>query len=427
MSISALLRAACVLVQLSIGVISAAEREPFYLHSGDTVVFYGDSITDQRLYTMLTELYVVTRYGDLQCRFVHSGWGGDRVTGGGGGPIDVRLRRDVFSYKPTVMTVMLGMNDGKYAAHTAADDQTFYDGYKYIIDSARKEIPQLRITAIEPSPFDDVTRPLTLQPRGYNAVLINYGEWIHRYAPTAKVDFADLNTPVVAMLSKANASDSALAQKIIPDRIHPGLAGHLIMAEALLRAWHARSLVTRVSIDAESGKVKSTEFTQVSDLHKGSPFVWTQTDEALPLPFAEMLSADRDGTLGLAIKSSDVTEALNEEPLQITGLTPGRYRLTVDGEPVGTWSNDELSKGVNLAVLATPMSNQAREVRDLTVRHLEIHQARWRTIQVPLQGSDLQHTSETLRALDQLEDDVINQQRLAVKPRPHVYQLEPAT
>src|SRR4030081_865423 len=89
-----------------------ARADSFALKDGDRVVFYGDSITDQRLYTTFTETYAVTRFPTLDVRFVHSGWGGDRVSGGGGGPIDVRLKRDVFTYKPTVMTIMLGMNDG---------------------------------------------------------------------------------------------------------------------------------------------------------------------------------------------------------------------------------------------------------------------------------------------------------------------------
>src|SRR6202790_1451097 len=90
-----------------------AQRD-FYLKDGDRVVFYGDSITDQRLYTTFTESYALTRFPQMKIDFVHSGWGGDRVTGGGGGPIDVRLQRDVLPYKPTVLTIMLGMNDGRY-------------------------------------------------------------------------------------------------------------------------------------------------------------------------------------------------------------------------------------------------------------------------------------------------------------------------
>ena len=87
--------------------------EPFFLKDGDRVVFYGDSITDQRLYTVFTEAYVVTRFPEMKVDFVHSGWGGDRVTGGSGGPVDVRLERDVEAYRPTVVTIMLGMMVGR--------------------------------------------------------------------------------------------------------------------------------------------------------------------------------------------------------------------------------------------------------------------------------------------------------------------------
>src|SRR4051812_20793958 len=86
-------------------------QDSFYLKDGDRVVFYGDSITEQRLYTTFTETYVLTRFPQLKVSFVHSGVGGDRVTGGRAGDIDLRLNRDVFAYKPTVMTIMLGMND----------------------------------------------------------------------------------------------------------------------------------------------------------------------------------------------------------------------------------------------------------------------------------------------------------------------------
>ncbi len=403
---------------------AAGKPEPFYLRSGDTVVFYGDSITEQRLYTMVTEWFAATRYPDLNTHFVHSGWGGDRVTGGAGGPIDLRLQRDVFAYKPTVMTIMLGMNDGKYTNHTPADDEVFYQGYRHIVDSVRQAVPGIRITAIEPSPFDDVTRPFTLQPNGYNAVLMNYGRWIRGYASEAKLDVADLNTGVVEMLKKANASDPAIAQKIIPDRVHPSLAGHLIMAEELLKAWNARGLVSAVTIDATTGKVVQSDYARITDLHPGAPFVWTELDDSLPLAFADLLAADRDRTIALAIRSSDITETLNEEPLRITGLGAGKYKLTIDGDTVGTWNNVEFANGINLAMLQTPMSRQAMEVRDLTLKHIDIHQARWRTIQVPDQNLDLTHFDDSLKALDALETDVVARRHAAAQPRPHVFQLE---
>src|SRR5215813_3654521 len=137
--------------------------DAFALKDGDRVVFYGDSITDQRRYTSFVETYVVTRFPKLDVRFVHSGWGVDRVSGGGGGPIDVRLWRDVLPYNPTVVTIMLGMNDGGYRAFDQALFDTYVAGYKHIAETLQRQIPGVRITVIQPSPYDDVTRQPTFE------------------------------------------------------------------------------------------------------------------------------------------------------------------------------------------------------------------------------------------------------------------------
>src|SRR5437764_10087991 len=168
----------------------------FYLKDGDRVVFYGDSITDQRLYTTFVETYAVTRFPRLKVSFVHSGWGGDRVTGGGGGPVDVRLERDVEAYKPTVVTMMLGMNDGSYREFRDPIFKTYADGYRHIVEKLRADLPGVRLTLIKPSPYDDVTRKPTFEG-GYNAVLIRYGDFVRSLAQYSGSDFADLNTSVV--------------------------------------------------------------------------------------------------------------------------------------------------------------------------------------------------------------------------------------
>ena len=195
------------------------------------------------------------------------------------------------------------------------------------------------------------------------------------------------------------------------------------MAEQLLHAWNARPVVSAVTIDAAEGKVAQSEFATVTDLHFGGPLVWTETEESLPLPFAQMIAADHEGTVALAIRSSNVTETLNQEPLRVTGLKSGRYKLTIDGEVAGAWSDVDLARGVNLAVLSTPMSNQAMGVRDLTARHIEIHQFRWRVLQVPLGDSGIQNLDNTMKNLDSVEAEVVARQRAAAQPRPHVYQV----
>src|SRR5438552_9422536 len=132
--------------------------DAFGLRDGDRVVFFGDSITDQRRYTSFVETYGVTRFPKLDVRFVHSGWGGDRVNGGGGGPIDVRLWRDVLPYNPTVVTIMLGMNDGGYRAFDQKLFDEYSSGFKHIVDTLKRQLPGIRITAIQPSAYDDVTK-----------------------------------------------------------------------------------------------------------------------------------------------------------------------------------------------------------------------------------------------------------------------------
>src|SRR5688572_23475297 len=170
-----------ILVCLILLVPLAAGQDNFYLKDGDRVVFYGDSITDQRLYTTFVETFVLTRFPRLQIGFVHSGWGGDRVTGGGGGTVDVRLERDVIAYKPTVMTIMLGMNDGRYRAYDAEIFNTYASGYRHIVEKVKNALPGIRITAIQPSPYDDVTRVPTFEG-GYNSVLVRYGEFLKELA-----------------------------------------------------------------------------------------------------------------------------------------------------------------------------------------------------------------------------------------------------
>ena len=54
------------LVLLLAAACAATAQEAFALRDGDRVVFYGDSITDQRLYTTFAETFVVTRFPQTQ-------------------------------------------------------------------------------------------------------------------------------------------------------------------------------------------------------------------------------------------------------------------------------------------------------------------------------------------------------------------------
>src|SRR6188474_3034742 len=49
----------------------------FQVRDGDRVVFLGDSITEQRLYTTYIEAYALTRHPNWKLSFRNVGWGGD--------------------------------------------------------------------------------------------------------------------------------------------------------------------------------------------------------------------------------------------------------------------------------------------------------------------------------------------------------------
>ncbi len=199
------------------------------------------------------------------------------------------------------------------------------------------------------------------------------------------------------------------------------------MAEALLESWHARPVVSAVTIDAAGGEpvVKSSDHAAVSELSAQPSLAWTELDDALPLPFSSWQSGWGSGPLKLVLSSSDVADALNKQSLQIAGLHNGVYTLQIDGQAVGTFNNDELAAGINLALLDTPMTKQAKEVYDLTVAHCDIHNERWRTIQVPLVGYALPQSQATMDAMDALEQAVVAKQHETAQPKPHRYSLTP--
>ena len=68
------------------------------------------------------------------------------------------------------------------------------------------------------------------------------------------------------------------------------------------------------------------------------------------------------------------------------------------------------------------MAKQAADVHKLTLQHNNLHFARWRMVQVPLDSLGFLLTPAE-SSLDSLERQVIMAQRVAVQPKPHFYEL----
>ena len=413
-------RAASVVLAMLMSVGCAYAQATFALKDGDRVVFYGDSITEPRLYTSFVESYVVTRFQQSHIEFRNSAWGGDRADGGRGGPIDVRLKRDVIAHRPTVFAVMLGINDGRGQPYNTPMYARFTAGYEHIVNVLRESIPDLRITLLQPSPYDEVTRPPAFGGGGYNGVMVRYGEFVKEFGGREGFTIADLNAPLVSVLVAAQAKDPALAKRIAGDGTHPGVAGHLILAEAVLKAWHAPALVSDVTIDAAGSRVNRASNSKITDLRTGKEISWTEIDDALP--FAVDTS---DPAIALAVSCSDFVQSLDQETLEVSGLRADRYLLSIDGDRVGVFSREQLHSGINLALLDTPMFRQALRVHDLTIQRNEIQFGRWRQVEMVLEKESPPHKQAALDALEALQGDLLAQQRALAVPVPHHFELIP--
>jgi lysophospholipase L1-like esterase len=413
-------RAALVFFVSLVGACGAHAEPHFALRDGDRVIFYGDSITEPRLYTSFVETFAITRFPSYQMQFRNSAWGGDRVNGGRGGPIDVRLQRDVIAYRPTVFALLLGINDGWGVQYDARLYDRFTAGYEHIVRVLTDALPGLRITLMQPSPYDEVTRAPAFGGGGYNGVMIRYGEFVKDFGHHVGFTVAELNAPFISVLVAAEAQDHSLAKQIAGDGTHPGIAGHLILAEALLKAWNAPELVSSLEIDTDSRHVANAENTIVSDLRVGNSVSWTQLDNALPFPLDVS-----DPAIALALRCSDFVQALDQEKLKITGLQGEHYLLRIDGERVGIVGREQLQEGINLALLDTPMERQARKVHSLTIMRNEIQFGQWRQVQAALQHDWPPHKRAALDVLDEVQRDLLEQQHAAAAPLMHHFELQP--
>jgi hypothetical protein len=130
-------------------------------------------------------------------------------------------------------------------------------------------------------------------------------------------------------------------------------------------------------------------------------------------------------TLDLALQYSDFMEALNQQTLRVRGLEAAKYTLKIDGSEVGSFLREQLSAGVNLAVLATPMAKQALGVHILTLKRGDVHEMRWKQLQVAFEDDNLTRLPAVLEGLDAMEEELAVRQRAAAQPVSHAYELIP--
>ena len=160
----------------------------------------------------------------------------------------------------------------------------------------------------------------------------------------------------------------------------------------------------------------AAENTEVSGLVATSGGLsWTQLDRALPLPLSF-----EDGETELAQKAGADIESLDQQPLVVTGLAPGRFELKIDGQSVGTFADAELAKGLNLARYRTPMRWQAYAVKWSVGGGHEAQRVRRELLVAAAKDPSLKAAAEALAARDEAAQ---KQRSVDATPKPRRYEL----
>jgi lysophospholipase L1-like esterase len=323
---------------------SAATPAPF--EPGERWCALGDSITHSGRYHHYIYLFYGTRYPERPIDFFNAGISGDNA----GGALQ-RLDADVLRHRPTLVTVMFGMNDvaRNLYAETAPSAETLAKREAAIARFAtnlrelagRLRSANLRAVMVTPSIFDDTAEAAAPNLPGVDAALARCSE-ITRSA-AAEFGFAaiDLHGPMQAINRAQQAKDPRFSL-VGPDRVHPEEPGHFVMAYLILKAQGVTGSVAELRADAD-----------------GKPALeFSATEPSLPFPVPAACKP--------ALALVPFTDELNRQTLRVDRLPEGDYALAIDGEPAGVFPRAKLAAGINLAALdETPQLRQARAVAAL--------------------------------------------------------------
>ena len=336
----------------------------FPIHDGERVVFLGDSITDQRLYTTAIEAYTLTRFPQWKLTFRNIGWSGDTAKGGLG-----RAARDMLPLKPTFVTIDFGMNDHGYRAH----DESIYKNY---IDKQTQLVALLktndaRVALVTPQPIEDRRPDPDKDVR--NASLRTMSDGLREIAGKENVLFADQFDPYMTVMLKARQTDP-LAHIGGGDAVHPGPVGHTIMAWAILKSLGAPAAVSSAELTA-AGTIVAATGCKISDPKVDAGVLsFTREDAVLPMP----VSPRAEAVTTLIPLLSD----LSRYELKVTGLTAPKYQLLIDDKSAAVFTAEELAQGCNLTLTAGPITAQARQLWDTVVTKNNVFFKRWREVQL---------------------------------------------
>lgn len=312
---------------------AAAHAEDFSIRDGDTVVFLGDSITAEGTCGKIIENYTLLRFPNRKVHFINQGHGGETAEGA-----LKRLDSAVFERGATLVTVAYGINDIGWGAK--ADDEhrrKYLDSIREIVNRCKEKnvrvlICSAAITGADPDKSEN----------DYLQKMCDEGMAISKSLGEGAVDVQRGMRDIAKRIKEFNANEEDPKKHVTlhaADTIHLNDLGQHAMAFVLLNGMNAPAEISSAEITGD--KVKSSGC-EISNLKSSEGSVeFDRLDEGLPLNF---------GLFGaLKFRFIPIPEKLNRYMLTVKNLKPGRYDIVVDSRGVGTFSADDLSRGINIS------------------------------------------------------------------------------
>jgi lysophospholipase L1-like esterase len=323
---------ACVL--LVFAAVSFAQQS---LQSGDRVAICGDSITEQKIYSLYMEDYLLMCQPQAKVQAIQFGWSGETTWGFAG-----RIDSDVLPFKPTVATTFYGMNDGGYTM--LADDRAkqFQDATTQIVESFKKAGVRYIVVG-SPGAVDTDTFHFLSTPAVYNKTLEQLGEMAQAIAKKENVAFVDVHSEMLNVMAAAKAKYGKSYVFAGPDGIHPGPNGHLVIAYCFLKALGCDGDIGTITFDAASHKADASPGHKIISVHGNDIQI-----ESSKYPFCFYGDpATSNATSGI-IQFFPFNTDLNRFMLIVKNTPSPQTKITF-GKTSKVFTAEQLAQGINLA------------------------------------------------------------------------------
>lgn len=309
------------------------------LRPNDTVAICGDSITEQRIYTVYIEDYLRMCQPQPVADVTQFGWSGETIKGLLG-----RVRADVVPFRPTVVTLLYGMNDGGYAttnpAVVAAFEKDTETTIQILQEAGARTILVGSPGAVDTERFKTwLFRKST--PAEYNQTLFDLGQAAKAAALRHGVAWVDVHSVMLAAMVKAKAKYGR-DYPVAIDGVHPSFNGHLVMAYAFLKAMGCTGDIGTITYDARAKTAHASAGHRIIAVSDGAIEV-----ESTRYPFCFLDDPTADQSSRAMLNCIPFNEDLNRFDLVVTH-TPGAMKVTW-GSASKVFTAEELAHGVNLA------------------------------------------------------------------------------